>query len=72
MCEETDDGNYIYYSGEFQNPIDAQNHLNNIKKLGYKNSCIIKKSKMQINKEYKRVTTHSLLEMKISGERYLC
>tara|TARA_B100000900_G_scaffold69765_1_gene55030 strand:+ start:4130 stop:6490 length:2361 start_codon:yes stop_codon:yes gene_type:complete len=39
--EETDDGNYIYYSGEFQNPIDAQNHLNNIKKLGYKNSYVI-------------------------------
>ena len=39
--EETQDGNYIYYSGEFKNPIDAQNHLHDIKLLGYKDIYVV-------------------------------
>ena len=39
--EQTEDGSYVYYSGEFDNPIDAKNHLNNIKLLNFKNSYIV-------------------------------
>ena len=41
--EQTEDGSYVYYSGEFDNPIDAKNHLNNIKLLNFKNSYIVTK-----------------------------
>ena len=43
--EQTEDGSYVYYSGEFDNPIDAKNHLNNIKLLNFKNSYIVTKEK---------------------------
>ena len=39
--EQTEDGSYVYYSGEFDNPIDAKNHLNNIKLLNFKNSYVV-------------------------------
>ncbi len=39
--EQTEDGSYVYYSGEFDNPIDAKNHLNDIKLLNFKNSYIV-------------------------------
>ncbi len=41
--EQTEDGSYVYYSGEFDNPIDAKNHLNNIKLLNFNNSYIVTK-----------------------------
>ena len=39
--EQTEDGSYVYYSGKFDNPIDAKNHLNDIKLLNFKNSYIV-------------------------------
>ena len=40
-CKYSEQGTYIYYSGEFTSPVEAASHMNNLISKGYKNAFVV-------------------------------